>query len=64
MYTQTYEISTRNDFVSALSDELLALTGYGIHAYLSPIDIRDRYLTYRQSPMPMNSYAQAIIKHE
>ncbi|HFD12617.1 MAG TPA: hypothetical protein ENJ32_09140 [Crenotrichaceae bacterium] len=60
---QTQHIPTQKDFVMALSEEILVLTGYGVHAYLSPHDISDCYSKFSQSTIPLRTYAQSVINN-
>lgn len=53
---------SKNEFIDALNNESLVLTGYGIHAHLSPLDIQDFYAKYQQSQQPLRKYAQLILR--
>ncbi len=63
MHTMISQSLTQSDFVAALGDEILILTGYGIHAHLSPLAISDCYSKYQQSQLPLRAYAESVLKH-
>nr|WP_305907309.1 hypothetical protein [Methylomarinum sp. Ch1-1]MDP4520050.1 hypothetical protein [Methylomarinum sp. Ch1-1] len=53
LLNQPEELSdARTAFIETLSDEFIATTGYGVYAYLNPLDINRLFRQYLQHGTP------------
>jgi len=56
------EISMRQEFISQLSEAFLAAKGYGIYAYLNPVDVNNLFNHYIHLNVSAKDFARKFVK--
>jgi hypothetical protein len=51
----------RLEFISHLRDAFLTTKGYGIYAYLSPIDVNNLFEKYSKTNIPARDFAKKYV---
>lgn len=62
-YTEIQELHVvRLAFFEILSGEFIAITGYGIYVYLTPVDIDQLFQHFLNNDTPIRKYARQCVK--
>lgn len=56
------ESNMRQEFISQLSEAFLATKGYGIYAYLNPVDVNDLFNQYIDLDISAKDFARKFVK--
>jgi hypothetical protein len=56
------EGNMRQEFISQLSEAFLATKGYGIYAYLNPVDVNDLFNQYIDLDISAKDFARKFVK--
>jgi hypothetical protein len=56
------ENNMRQEFISQLSEAFLATKGYGIYAYLNPVDVNDLFNQYIDLDISAKDFARKFVK--
>ena len=51
-------------FIEALSNEFVAMTGYGVYVYLDPTEIERLFNNYQKLRMPVSAFVRQCVEHE
>ena len=63
MVTLNYAtINTRSIFIETLSDESTLMTGYGIHAHLSPLNIERLFNEFINQSLPVRVFVKHYLR--
>jgi len=63
MVTLNYAtIITRSIFIETLSDESTLITGYGIYAHLSPLNIEQLFNEFINQSLPVRKFAKRYLR--
>ncbi|WP_020159567.1 MULTISPECIES: hypothetical protein [Methylobacter] len=54
--------SMRQEFISQLSEAFLATKGYGIYAYLNPVDVNNLFNQYINLDISAKDFARRFVK--
>ncbi len=54
--------AVRETFIQALSDEFTARSGFGVYAYLGPLDINQLFKTYLRQRLPLRPFIKPHVK--
>ena len=49
-------------FIHILSAEFITKTGYGMYAYITPVDVDKAYQDYRHSNIPMQLFVREYVR--
>lgn len=60
-FIETEEIM-RQEFISQLSEAFLAAKGYGIYAYLNPMDVNNLFNQYIDLDISAKDFARRFVK--
>jgi hypothetical protein len=52
----------RQEFISQLSEAFLAAKGYGIYAYLNPVDVNNLFNQYINLDISAKDFARRFVK--
>lgn len=52
----------RQEFISQLSEAFLATKGYGIYAYLNPVDVNNLFNQYINLDISAKDFARRFVK--
>lgn len=52
----------RQEFISQLSEAFLASKGYGIYAYLNPVDVNNLFNQYINLDISAKDFARRFVK--
>ncbi|MGJ0492364.1 hypothetical protein [Methylobacter sp.] len=52
----------RQEFISQLSEAFLATKGYGIYAYLNPVDVNNLFNQYISLDISAKDFARRFVK--
>ena len=55
--------NARSAFIETLSDEFIATTGYGVYAYMNPLDINRLFKQYQQHGTSPREFAKLFVKN-
>ena len=50
-------------FIEILSDEFTAKTGFGVYAYITPVDVNQVYQQYQLHNAPIRLFAREYVRH-
>ena len=51
-------------FIEALTNEFVAMTGYGVYVYLDPIDVERLFMNYQKLSMPIGAFVRQCVENE
>ncbi len=54
--------TARSAFIETLSDEFIATTGYGVYAYLNPLDINQLFRQYLKHGTSLREFARGYVR--
>jgi hypothetical protein len=50
-------------FIEFLSDEFTAKTGFGVYAYITPVDVTEAYQQYQLHNASMRLFVRDYVRH-
>ena len=58
----TFTADSRTSFIETLSDESTLMTGYGIYAHLSPLNIERLFNEFINQSLPARKFAKHYLR--
>ena len=55
-------INDRFSFIQILSEQFVAMTGYGVYVYLSPDDVETLFNRYQNENSPIRIFVRCCVK--
>jgi hypothetical protein len=56
------ELIARAAFIETLSDEFIALTGFGVYAYLNPLEINRLFHQYLKQALSLRQFVRSCVR--